>query len=319
MFRILVMGGLGFIGSSLLNMLGANPLFQSGRMQVFNLDKLTYAANPDNLMDAVRFASNYQLIVGDIANRDHVFETFAKVRPTHVLHLAAESHVDNSIQDATPFVRTNVLGTQNLLDAAMAFEVERFVHVSTDEVYGSLGLDDPAFTETTPLSPRSPYSASKASSDMLALAYHETHGLPVVVTRCSNNYGPNQHVEKLIPKTIARALRGEPVPVYGTGENVRDWIHVFDHCRGIVAAMTLGRSGEVYNFGGSQELSNLDLVRSILEATGRNQDLIQFVEDRKGHDFRYAIDWRKSYKDLGWKPMRCLEDDLFELVRHYDK
>jgi dTDP-glucose 4,6-dehydratase len=234
-----------------------------------------------------------------------------------VVHFAAESHVDRSIQSSAPFVRTNVLGTQVLLDAVRAAGVPRFVHVSTDEVYGDLSTDEPAFTESTPLTPSSPYSATKAASDHLVLAYHRTHGLDAVITRCSNNYGPYQFPEKLIPLMIVNALAGKELPVYGNGSNVRDWIHVEDHCRGVLAVLEGGTAGQVYNLGGASERRNLDVVREIIRLVGASDDLIHFVTDRPGHDRRYAIDFGRAERDLGWRPTRTFEAGLEETVGWY--
>ena len=314
--RVLVTGGMGFIGSNFIRLV----LAERPGWEVWNLDLLTYAANPDNLADVAPGAEaegRYRFVQGDIADPEAMRALFSEGGFRQVVHFAAESHVDRSIQSAAPFVRTNVVGTQVLLDAARAAGVGRFAHVSTDEVYGDLEMDDPAFTEETPIRPSSPYSASKAGSDHLALAYHRTHGMDVVVTRCSNNYGPYQFPEKLIPLMIVNALEGRPLPVYGKGENVRDWIHVEDHCRGVLAALEGGRAGEVYNFGGASERKNLDVVRQIARAVGAPEELIRFVTDRPGHDRRYAIDFRKAERELGWTPARSFEDGLGDTVRWY--
>jgi dTDP-glucose 4,6-dehydratase len=314
--RLLVTGGMGFIGSNFVRLL----LAERPDWKVWNLDLLTYAANPDNLADVApgaERAGRYRFARGDIADAGTMQRLFAEGGFRAVVHFAAESHVDRSIQSAAPFVRTNVVGTQVLLDAARAAGVERFVHVSTDEVYGDLEPDDPPFTEETPIRPSSPYSASKAGSDHLALAYYRTHGMDVVVTRCSNNYGPYQFPEKLIPLMIVNALEGRPLPVYGKGENVRDWIHVEDHCRGVLAALERGRAGEVYNFGGASERRNLEVVRRIAQAVGAPEELIRFVTDRPGHDRRYAIDFSRAERELGWNPSRSFEEGLEETVRWY--
>ncbi|MCH7934342.1 MAG: dTDP-glucose 4,6-dehydratase, partial [Gemmatimonadetes bacterium] len=261
---------------------------------------------------------------GDICDEALVGDLVGEVDA--VLHLAAESHVDRSIADDTPFVRTNVNGTHTLLSAALAApKPPRFVQVSTDEVYGELPWRDPEgsgaerelFTESTPLAPRSPYSATKASGDMLALAYHRTHGLDVVVTRCSNNYGPFQFPEKLIPLMVNNAMKGEPLPVYGDGLNVRDWIHVRDHCRGLDAALRKGRAGEAYNFGGDAERTNLQIVKAIIEQTGADPGLVTFVEDRLGHDRRYAVDATKAKEELSWAPLVEFEEGLAETIAWY--
>ncbi len=315
--KVLVTGGAGFIGSNLVRM-----LLNETSHDVVNLDLLTYAGNLENLVE-FQDHSRYRFVRGDICDVDLVRGEMSAVDV--VLHLAAESHVDRSIESAGPFVRTNVEGTQVLLDAARAVDLKRFVHVSTDEVYGELPWSDPEnpdpnaprFSETTPLDPHSPYSASKAASDLLALAWHRTHGLDVVVTRCSNNYGPFQFPEKLVPLMITNAMDGLPLPVYGDGLNVRDWIHVSDHCRGILAVMDQGVSGEVYNFGGEAERTNLQVVRSILDAVGANPDLITFVKDRPGHDRRYAVDSSKAMKALNWAPAVSFEQGLADTVDWY--
>ncbi len=309
--NLLVTGGCGFIGSNLVRMV----LAERPGWRVVNLDKLTYAGNPENLADQ---AANprYRFVHGDVADGPLVGELLRQERIEAVLHLAAESHVDRSILSAAVFIETNVRGTQVLLEAARETGVGRFVHVSTDEVYGSLGPEG-LFTEETPLDPSSPYSASKAGSDLLALAYGRTFGVPVVVTRCSNNYGPYQFPEKLIPLMIANALRDLPLPVYGDGLNVRDWIHVEDHCRGLLAALERGRAGEVYNFGAASERRNLDIVRQVLERLGKPESLIRFVTDRPGHDRRYAIDAAKARRELSWAPAHRFEEALAETVRWY--
>jgi dTDP-glucose 4,6-dehydratase len=309
--NVLVTGGCGFIGTNLVRWLLAN---RPG-WRIVNLDKLTYAGNPESLADLGDHPS-YRFVRGDIANGPLVAELLATERIEAVLHLAAESHVDRSILGPAVFVETNVAGTQVLLDAARAHGLARFVHVSTDEVYGSLGPTG-LFTETTPLAPSSPYSASKAASDLIALAYGHTFGLPVVVTRCSNNYGPYQFPEKLIPLMIANALRDEPLPVYGDGQNVRDWIHVEDHCAGLVAALERGKPGEVYNLGAGNERRNLDLVHLVLELLGKPTSLVRFVKDRPGHDRRYAIDPAKASRELDFAPARRFEDALAATVAWY--
>ncbi|HUP51641.1 MAG TPA: dTDP-glucose 4,6-dehydratase [Longimicrobiales bacterium] len=301
--KYLVTGGAGFIGSNFVrHLVVARP-----DAEIVNLDALTYAGHLESLAD-VEDHPRYRFVHGDICDGDVVREVLEGIDV--VFHLAAESHVDRSIIEDAPFVRTNVLGTATLLAAAMAEGVSRFVQVSTDEVYGELPWRDPSdndphapkFTEETPLAPRSPYSASKAAGDHLALAYHTTHGMDVVVTRCSNNYGPYQYPEKLIPVILTRALADQPVPVYGDGLYVRDWIHVSDHCTGILAAAERGRAGEAYNFGGDAERTNLSLVREILSILGKPHSLIEHVKDRPGHDRRYAIDASRAKAELGWAP-----------------
>ncbi len=309
--NVLLTGGAGFIGSNLVRLL----LEERPEWRVVVLDKLTYAGNAENLSDLER-DPRYRFVRGDICDGAVVGDVLRTERIEAVMHLAAESHVDRSILAPAVFIETNVRGTQVLLEAARELGVKRFVHVSTDEVYGSLGPTG-FFTEQTPLAPSSPYSASKAGSDLLALAYAHTFGVPVVVTRCSNNYGPYQFPEKLIPLMIANAVRDLPLPVYGDGMNVRDWIHVEDHCRGLLAALERGKDGEVYNFGASSERHNIDIVRLVLELVGKPRSLIQFVKDRPGHDRRYAIDAAKAARELGWSPRRRFEEALADTVRWY--
>ena len=312
--RILVTGGCGFIGSNFIRLV----LAQCGKTEIVNLDKLTYAGNLANLADLPPDqARRHRFVKGDIADRAMVSSLLAQEKPDAIVHFAAESHVDRSITDASPFITTNVLGTQVLLDCARQAGIPRMVHVSTDEVYGTLGPEG-RFREDTPLAPNSPYSASKASSDLLVRAAHETFGQNVVITRCSNNYGPYQFPEKLIPLMTGRARRGEPLPVYGSGTNVRDWIHVEDHCRGILLALEKGRPGGVYNFGGDAERANLDVVRTILRLTGRDESLIRFVKDRPGHDLRYAMDHSLASRELGFSPLKNFEAGLEETVRWYE-
>ena len=309
--NVLLTGGCGFIGSNLVRLLIA----ERPDWRIVNLDKLTYAGNPENLAD-LEGHPRYRFVRGDICNGELVAEIFKTEKIDAVMHLAAESHVDRSILAPSVFIDTNVRGTQVLLEAARELGVKRFLHVSTDEVYGSLGPTG-LFTEETPLAPTSPYSASKASSDLLALAYAHTFDMRVVVTRCSNNYGPYQFPEKLIPLMIANALRDMPLPVYGDGMNVRDWIHVEDHCRGLLVALEKGASGEVYNFGASSERHNIDIVKQVLKLVGKPESLIKFVKDRLGHDRRYAIDSTKARRALGWSPRRRFEDALGATVRWY--
>jgi dTDP-glucose 4,6-dehydratase len=311
MQRLIVTGGCGFIGSNFIrHLLESDP-----HVVLVNVDKLTYAGNPDNLRD-IESNPRYEFHRGDIADRGAMDALIARVRPDAVLNFAAESHVDRSILDSGPFVQTNIVGTQTLLDACRRHQVPRYVQVSTDEVYGSLGPDG-LFTEETPLAPNSPYSASKAAGDLLVRAYHHTFGFPGIITRCSNNYGPFQFPEKLIPLFIANALADQPLPVYGAGENTRDWIHVLDHCRGILAALRRGREGEIYNFGGRCELQNIDLTRKLLQLLGKPESLIRFVEDRPGHDLRYAIDCTKAERELGWSPQVEFETGLSETIDWY--
>ncbi|MEU2930472.1 dTDP-glucose 4,6-dehydratase [Streptomyces sp. NPDC007251] len=308
--RILVTGGAGFIGSHHVRTL----LGRTGPagVAVTVLDKLTYAGNPANL-DAVRDHPSFAFVKGDICDRELVDDLMA--RHDEVVHFAAESHVDRSIADSAAFVRTNVLGTQTLLDAALRHRVRTFVHVSTDEVYGS--IDTGAWTEQSPLLPNSPYSASKASSDLIALAYHRTHGLDVRVTRCSNNYGPHQYPEKVVPLFVTNLLDGLKVPLYGDGGNVRDWLHVDDHVHGIELVRTRGRAGEVYNIGGGTELTNRELTDVLLDACGAGPDRIVHVPDRKGHDRRYCVDWTKIRDELGYRPRTDFTTGLARTVDWY--
>lgn len=309
---IMVTGGCGFIGSNFIrHLLGADP-----HATVINFDALTYAGNLANLAD-LHANPRYRLVRGDITDRNAVRPVVSQ-GVAGIINFAAESHVDRSIHDSGPFVRTNVLGTQILLDAAREFGVPRFVQVSTDEVYGSLG-DTGYFTEQTPLDPSSPYSASKAASDMLVHSYVHTFGMNAVTTRCSNNYGPYQFPEKLIPLFITNLLRNEPVPVYGNGLNVRDWIHVRDHCRAIHSVWKAGKAGEVYNIGGRCEKTNLELTYALLDAMKKPRTLIRYVKDRPGHDRRYAIDCNKIERDLGWTPQVRFEEGLRETVEWYCK
>jgi len=310
--RMLVTGGCGFIGANFVRM----ELEQDPALSITNLDALTYAGNPDNLADLAD-DPRYRFVKGDVADRPFVMKLVAEGGFDALVHFAAESHVDRSIEDATPFLRTNVIGTQNLLDAARAAKVPRYVQVSTDEVYGTLGPDDPAFTEETPLTPNSPYSASKAGADLLVRAAFHTHGMEVVTTRCSNNYGAYQFPEKLIPLFVTNAFADIPVPVYGDGKQVRDWIHVLDHCRGVDAALRKGRAGEVYNFGGRSERYNMDVTREVLRLTGKPETLIRYVTDRLGHDRRYAVDCSKAESELGWAPTVTFEKGLADTVAWY--
>lgn len=307
---ILVTGGCGFIGSNYIRYL----LETDPNAHILNYDLLTYAGNPANLSD-LEGNPRYQFVQGDIADRDAVRKAFAR-GVKQVVHFAAESHVDRSILDSGPFVRTNVVGTQVLLDAAREAGVNKFVHVSTDEVYGSLGPTG-YFTEETPIQPSSPYSASKAASDLLVGSYVHTFHFPAVITRCSNNYGPYQFPEKLIPLFITNLMRDESVPVYGDGQNVRDWIHVRDHAAGVDAARRAGKVGEVYNFGGRCERTNLVLTHTLLDILGKPRSLIRYVKDRPGHDRRYAIDCSKAERELGWRPTISFEQGLKDTVQWY--
>ena len=310
--KILVTGGAGFIGSNLVRFF----LEKKKTLEVINVDKLTYAGNLENL-SGLEKESKYQFILGDIADAVKMNEVFNKHKPDVVMHLAAESHVDRSIEDASPFIKTNVQGTQVLLDCSLKYGVQRFVHVSTDEVYGTLSEDEPAFTEKHHIDPSSPYSASKAASDLLALAWYRTHGLPVVITRCSNNYGPYQFPEKLIPLMIRNAMADESLPVYGDGRNIRDWIHVEDHCRALIAVMEKGVPGEAYNIGGEAEVRNIEVVKEILRILNKPESLIRYVKDRPGHDWRYAMNLGKIQTELGWSPSVTFAQGLEDTVKWY--
>ncbi len=308
--RVLVTGGAGFIGSHYVRSLlgGAYPAFADAEVVV--LDLLTYAGTLTNLPDA---DDRLRFVHGDVRDADAVAGVMAG--SDVVVHFAAESHVDRSITGAADFVSTNVVGTQVLLQAALDAEVGRFVHVSTDEVYGS--IDEGSWPETHPLEPNSPYSASKASSDLLARSYHRTHGLPVCITRCSNNYGPHQFPEKVIPLFVSNLLDGKKVPLYGDGLNVRDWLHVDDHCRGIQLVAEKGRDGEVYNIGGGTELTNRELTHKLVAAVGADESMIEKVADRKGHDRRYSVDWSKIADELGYAPQVPFEQGLADTVAWY--
>jgi dTDP-glucose 4,6-dehydratase len=316
--RLLVTGGCGFIGSAFVR----HVLARGDVERVINLDVLSYSGRRENQSE-LESDPRYRLVVGDIADAKVVAQVFAEERIDHVAHLAAESHVDRSLFAARAFVRTNVEGTLTLLEAARAARdvgrFERFLHVSTDEVYGDLGETADVFRETTPLSPKNPYSATKAGSDLLALSYARTFGLPVIVTRSSNNYGPRQFPEKLMPLAITNLILGKNVPVYGDGKNVRDWLFVEDNAAGLFTALTKGRSGEVYNLGGGNERENLVVVRAILGALGKDESSIEYVKDRPGHDRRYALDSTKAARELGWTPATPFERGLERTIEWYRK
>lgn len=309
--KILVTGGAGFIGSNFVNYM----VRTYSNYNIINLDALTYAGNLENLKES-EGKENYRFVKGDITDRNLVNSLFETENLDVVVNFAAESHVDRSITNPDIFVTTNIQGTQVLLDAARKHEVKKYVQVSTDEVYGSLGANG-YFTETTPLDPNSPYSASKAGADMLVKAYHETYGLPTNITRCSNNYGPFHFPEKLIPLMIINALNDKPLPVYGDGLNVRDWLHVEDHCRAIDLVLHKGKVGEVYNVGGHNEKTNVEVVKEILKQLDKPETLIKYVEDRLGHDRRYAIDPTKLQSELGWEPIYNFETGLKDTVQWY--
>ena len=300
-------GGLGFIGSNFIR----HILGKYKDCRIINFDMQTYAGNPDNLKD-IENNPNYSYVRGDICDADAVNRIMQKV--DHVVHFAAESHVDRSILDASRFVRTNVLGTFVLLDSALEHNIKKFIHISTDEVYGS--IDKGSFKETDLLTPSSPYSSSKAGSDLLARSYYITHGLPVVITRCTNNFGPYQYPEKLIPLFITNLLEKRKVPVYGTGRNVRDWIYVLDHCKAIDFILHEGEAGEVYNIGGGTEKTNIEITKNILKLLKMDESMIEYVKDRPGHDLRYSLDCSKL-KALGWEPEHDFEDALSLTVRWY--
>ena len=311
---IIVTGGAGFIGSNFVfHMLKAHPDYR-----IVCLDKLTYAGNLSTL-ESVLGQENFRFVKADICDRQAVDELFQEEKPDMVVNFAAESHVDRSIENPGIFLETNIMGTAVLMDACRKYGIQRYHQVSTDEVYGDLPLDRPDlfFTEETPLHTSSPYSSSKAGADLLVMAYYRTYGLPVTISRCSNNYGPYHFPEKLIPLMIANALADKPLPVYGNGENVRDWLYVEDHCRAIDLIIHRGRAGEVYNVGGHNEKRNIDIVRIICRELGKPESLIVHVEDRKGHDRRYAIDPAKIHRELGWLPETKFEDGIKKTIKWY--
>lgn len=304
--RLLVTGGAGFIGSNFVHY-----VLEETDHDVTTLDALTYAGAKSNL-EGVLDCPRHEFVEGDIRDRSLVDGLVADA--DMVLNFAAESHVDRSIESTEPFVSTNVQGTQTLLDAARSADVDRFVQISTDEVYGE--IEDGTFHEDDPLNPRNPYAASKAGADLLAQSYHTTYGLPVVITRSSNNYGPRQHVEKLIPKFVTNSARGDPLPLYGDGSNVREWTYVRDNCRAVELVMREGRPGRIYNIGSGEELQNIEVTQRILDAVGASEDLIEFVEDRPGHDQRYALDTSRI-EALGWEPQWSFDEGIEETVAHY--
>ena len=316
MKKVLITGGAGFIGSNFIHYI----LSKYNDYQVINLDKLTYAANLENLKD-IEDNKNYRFIHGDIADQEFIFKLLENEKFDIVINFAAESHVDNSILNPQIFTITNILGTQVLLDACRKYNIKRFHQVSTDEVYGELPLDDKniLFTEKTPLNPSSPYSASKASADMLVKSYYRTYSLPITISRCSNNYGPYQHLEKLIPLMISKAINNDNLPVYGNGLNVRDWLHVYDHCTAIDLIIHEGKIGEIYNIGGNNEKSNIDVVKIILKELGKSEKLIKYVNDRPGYDLRYAIDSTKIKTTLNWKPVYSFEKGILDTIKWYTK
>jgi dTDP-glucose 4,6-dehydratase len=305
--KLLVTGGCGFIGSNFIHhMMKKYPDYK-----IINLDKLTYAGNLENLKE-VENNPNYSFVRGDICDPHLVHEVMENV--DHVVHFAAESHVDRSIEDGSVFVKTNVLGTHTLLQSALEYKIKRFIHVSTDEVYGS--VKSGSFKETDILTPSSPYSSSKAGSDLLAQSYYITYGLPVIITRCTNNFGPYQYPEKLIPLFTTNILENKKVPVYGTGTNVRDWIYVLDHCKAVDFILHHGTEGEIYNVGGGNEKTNIEITHKILELLGKDESMIEYVKDRPGHDFRYSLDCTKL-KGLGWEPEFSFEEALEATIKWY--
>ncbi|WHH61757.1 dTDP-glucose 4,6-dehydratase [Petroclostridium sp. X23] len=312
MKKILVTGGCGFIGSNFIRHL----LQLQDDIFIINIDKLTYAGNMRNLSD-INGLNNYAFIRQDICH-DDAMQAIFKQGIDYVINFAAESHVDRSIEDSQVFIKSNILGTQVLLNNSLKYGVKKYIQISTDEVYGSLSLDGTdAFAEDTPLSPRNPYSATKASADMLVKSYYHTYGLPVMITRCSNNYGEFQHPEKLIPKTIVNAIREQPIGIYGDGLNVRDWIYVQDHCSAIQRVLEKGIAGEVYNIGANYEISNIDIVKHILKHLGKTEDLIKFTKDRPGHDRRYAMNSGKIQRELGWTPKTDFQIGIANTIEWY--
>jgi len=306
---IFVTGGAGFIGSNFLH-----QAVKSFSEKIICIDNLSYASDYEQIKDLpIEFCN------ANIVDQHYCDYIFKKYKPKTIFHFAAESHVDNSIKDCSKFISSNINGTVNLLNLSVKYDIERFHHISTDEVYGSLDYEDPPFTETTPYDPQNPYSASKAASDHFVMSYHNTYELPVMITNCSNNYGPRQHIEKLIPKTISNILSNKKIPVYGKGENIRDWIYVEDHCRGILDVFHGGKIGEKYNIGGECELRNIDLIKMIIKLMDASEDLIEFVDDRPGHDLRYAIDNAKIKNTLSFKPHYTIEEGLKKTIEWYIK
>ena len=303
-----ITGGAGFIGSNFAHYV--SDIWKD----VIILDKLTYAGDMDNL-----YPLKYPVKGVDLAYENRLEELFKQYKPKTIFNFAAETHVDNSIDNVAPFIDTNIIGTINLLKLSVKYDVQMFHHISTDEVYGALKLDEPPFTENSPYNPQNPYAASKAASDHFVMSYHNTYGLPVMITNCSNNYGPRQHREKLIPKTINNILEGKKIPIYSQGENIRDWIYVEDLCAGILGISYAGDVGQKYNIGGECEMTNLELVKMIIKMMNASEDLIEFVDDRPGHDLRYAIDNAKIYKTISFQPEFNIEDGLKKTIDWYEK
>lgn len=302
---ILVTGGAGFIGSNLLH-----HLIESYDEEIVCIDKLTYASNRTSIPTSVKF------YITDIADEHNCEFIFKKFKPTTIFHLAAESHVDKSIQDCSPFIHTNINGTVNLLNLSLKYEVQKFIHISTDEIYGS--IEEGHFTEKSNYAPRNPYSASKAASDHFVMAYHNTYGLPAIITNCSNNYGPRQYFEKIIPKTIRNLQQGRKVPVYGDGKQVRDWLYVQDHCEALCQVWLNGKIGQKYNIGGECEVKNIDLIRMILDRMNMSENMIEYIKDRPGHDKRYSTDITKIRHELKWYPRFTLEEGLNKTIKWYE-
>ena len=303
-----ITGGAGFIGSNFAHYV--SDIWDD----VIILDKLTYAGDMDNL-----YPLKYPVKGVDLAYENRLEELFKQYKPKNIFNFAAETHVDNSIDNVAPFIDTNIIGTINLLKLSVKYDVQMFHHISTDEVYGALKLDEPAFTENSPYNPQNPYAASKAASDHFVMTYHNTYDLPVMITNCSNNYGPRQHREKLIPKTINNILGGKKIPIYSQGENIRDWIYVEDHCAGILGISYAGDVGQKYNIGGECEMTNLELVKMIINLMNASEDLIEFVDDRPGHDLRYAIDNAKIYETISFQPEFSIEEGLKKTIEWYEK
>lgn len=308
--QLLITGGAGFIGSNFITY-----LLKHSTYSITNIDALTYAGHIDNMKSFDQY-SNYRFIKCDISDSESLNQAFDQ-RYEAIINFAAESHVDRSIENANPFINTNINGTLNLLHAVKDGKAKKMIQISTDEVYGSLRKDDFPFTEQTPLAPNNPYSASKAGADLLVRSFYKTYQLPLVITRCSNNYGPNQHREKFIPKVISSALHDQKIPLYGDGLHIRDWLFVEDHCRAIHAVLEHGEAGEVYNIGGGSERTNKEIIKVILDYLNKDYSLIEHVEDRKGHDRRYAINWGKIYKELGWEPKVSFKDGLILTIDWY--
>ena len=310
MSNILVTGGAGFIGSNFIKYM----LTKYNDIEITNYDKLTYAGNLDNLDGVETLYKNYHFIKGDIIDYYKLKKNVKALKIDTIINFAAESHVDRSIENSDDFVRTNIEGTHTLLNLLHEFPIKKFIQISTDEVYGTLDENDKAFTEDNPITPNSPYAASKASADLLCRSFYETYKYPIIITRCSNNYGPNQYPEKLIPLMIQKAKNGEKLPVYGNGKNIRDWVHVKDHCEAIDVVLHKGKDGEIYNIGGEYERRNIDIVNNILYHIKGSNDMIEYVEDRKGHDWRYAMNISKIKNELGWTPKISFIEGIRELV-----